>query len=119
VDYSQTLSAIEIHARRSRTRAVEARREADQIEADARDFVAKMHGPAMEPHRQTVLANASQKAAAKRQEALDHDARGRTGEAGYCLHRPGVEARNPHYAMEHQELVAAASKHGLLRSEPV
>jgi hypothetical protein len=119
MDYSQTLSAIEVHARRSRTRAVEARRQADQLEADARELAGKMHGDNMEPHRQRVIGDAAQKAAAKRQEALDHDARGRTGEAGYLLHRTDVEARSPSYAMEHTELVAAASKHGLLRSEPV
>ncbi len=117
-DEQQTMSAIEVHGKRSKLEAEGHRDKATQARADAKAYADQHVGEAMRPHRERILADGEAKARGHEVKAKRAEEHAKTADHGYLLHGP-EEQRDPVYAMGHQEMISGAGRHGLLRSEPI
>jgi hypothetical protein len=114
MDHTETMAALSVHGRRNRTEAETHRRQAAETKTNAEAYAAQHVGDAMAGKRAQIMAEAESTSQSHLETAKLHDDRASAAEKGYLLHRSGVECRDPHYAMEHQSLIAAAGRHGLL-----
>jgi hypothetical protein len=121
MNYSETEHALAVHSRRETTRAIAATETAERLRSDAAAAAAMWSGPgaAVEEKRRAALERGEIEAQKHEQMSQRHLERSAAAAAGYLLHRTDVEARDPAYCMEHQALIAASYKHGLVRTEPM
>jgi hypothetical protein len=118
MSHTETENALAIHSRREQTKSIEKMHTAKKLREDAEIEVRKWSGPGVEGHQRAIRERAEVEAQKKEQESARHLERSAAAGSGYLLHGP-EEQRDVAYCMKHQELIGAAAKHGLMRTEPV
>lgn len=113
------LAALTLHGRKNRRDALEQRQQANTAISQADAYANEHLGDDMKEKRSQIRGEGQRQAQVHLDAAQVHDDRAACAEGGYLLHRNGVEARDPHYAIEHQGLIACAGEHGVLTQEPM